>query len=93
MEVCICVMKLGDLQSRGGIWADLKPEGLGTWKQSLEGKCCSEGVEWTRIENKKGEEQSGEGGQGLFGKFRCCFISNEEPLGLNAKNGPVQVYF
>lgn len=50
-------------------------------------------MEWTRIENKKGEEQSGEGGQGLFGKFRFCFISNEEPLGLNAKNGPVEVYF
>lgn len=48
---------------------------------------------WTRIEHKKGEEQSGEEGQGLFGKFRFCFISNEEPLGLNVKNGPVQLIF
>ena len=50
-------------------------------------------MEWTRIGHKKGEEQSGEEDQGLLGKFRFCFISNEEPLGLNAKNGPVQVYF
>ena len=46
-----------------------------------------------RTEHKKGEEQSGEEGQGLFGKFRFCFVSNEDPLGLNAKYGPVQVYF
>lgn len=27
MEACICVMQLGDLQSRGGIWADLETAG------------------------------------------------------------------
>lgn len=62
----------GGLQSRGGIWADLEPAGLGTWKQSLEGKCCSEEVEWTRTEHKKGKN-NWEEGQGLFGKFRVLF--------------------
>lgn len=46
-----------------------------------------------RTEHRKRKKQSREEGQGLFGKFRFCFVSNEDPLGLNAKYGPVQVLF